>query len=218
MAEAFKFQECVPIVKLTGRNASDIVEFVEILKSVSIGSIFYHMHQYFLKPHIVAPDYPNDFALWAASALEDKVLAEKFANLNPYEFSKIEDVRAELIRIVDAHLMECSAPRPVIRGKEFFFNEAVTIVIPTGLTASNLEEFRDALQKVDRSSLYFHFYEARLRLENEFDDFSRFFSDCPELGCLKLAEKIKRLDPYMYSTDVLREKLLFILERELQRK
>jgi hypothetical protein len=178
---------------MTGRRASDVIELLEILSQVSPESIFHHMHQYFLKPHVRPPAYPNDFAGWVADELEEKSLAERLANLNPFEFANIEDVRGELIRIITEHLKEFPPPRPVLPGKEFFFNEGVTLVIPTGLQASSKEEFLRALRLADPSSVYFHFYEARLRIGKEKDDFSRYLDDCP--GCSDLATKISSLDP-----------------------
>lgn len=210
MAEPFKFYECVAMVKMTGRRASDIMELLEILKTISPESIFHHMHQYFLKPHIVSPEYPNDFAVWVSGELGDDSLAEGLANLNPYGYEDIEDVRGELVRIIVDHLRDCPPPSPVLPGKEFFFNEAVTIVVPTGLEAASVEELVKALKVVDRSSIYFHFYEARLRLSKKKDDFSSFLEDC--LGCQQAAAGIKALDPYMYSTELLRDKIIGLLE------
>ncbi len=214
MAEPFKFYECTALTIMTGRKASDIVEFLDILERISRESIFHHMHQYFLKPHVQPPEYPNDFAVWVADALEEKSLAEGLANVNPYEFANIEDVRKELIRIINEYLKTYPAPRPVLPGNEFHFNESVTLVIPTGLEATGLSDFLKALKEVDSSSIYFHFYEARLRLDRVRDDFSRFFEEC--LECTGLAEKIKSLDPYMLDTEVLRSKIIEFVEAELE--
>ncbi|HHD11855.1 MAG TPA: hypothetical protein ENK42_05385 [Deltaproteobacteria bacterium] len=210
--EPFKFYECTALVRMTGRRASDLIEFAEIIRNVSPASIFHHMHQYFLKPHIRLPEYPNDFAIWAADALEDKILAERLANLNPFEFTNMEDIRSEILRIITEHLKEYPAPRPVIKGKEFFFNEGITLVAETHLTAATLQEFLEALKEVHTSSIYFHFYEARLRLGKALDDFSRFFEDCEEQACKQVACRIRSLDPYMYTTEMLREKIIEIVE------
>ncbi len=210
--EPFRFYECTALVRMTGRRASDLIEFAEITRNVSPAAIFHHMHQYFLKPHIILPEYPNDFAIWAADALEDKILAERLANLNPFEFTNIEDIRGELLRIITEHLKEYAAPRPVMKGKEFFFNEGITLVVETAFTADSFKEFLAALKEVHTSSIYFHFYEARLRLGKELDDFSRFFEDRGDLKCRNIACSIRSLDPYMYTTEMLRRKIIEIVE------
>lgn len=209
----FKFYECFALTRLTGRKAGDILELLEILKTVSPASIFHHMHQYFLKPHIIAPEYPNDFAGWISASLGEDSLAESIANVNPFEFTKIEDLRAAIIRIITDYLTLYPMPRPVLPGREFLFNESVTLVMPAGIEASNLHEFVKGLKEVDFSSIYFHFYEARLRLGKETDDFSQFLEEC--LDCTSSASRIKSLDPYMYSTEVLRSKIINIIEEGL---
>ncbi|MFQ5585419.1 MAG: DUF5752 family protein, partial [Thermodesulfobacteriota bacterium] len=59
------------------------------------------------------------------------------------------------------------------------------------------------LDRVDRSSIYFHFFEARLRLGREKDDFSEWLAT--SLGKEDIAERIKSLDAYMFDLDELRE-------------
>ncbi len=208
----FVFYECMGLTLATGRRAADIVEFLEILSAVSESSIFHHMHQYFMKPQLAQPMYPNDFAVWVADYLEEKALAERLANVNPYEFDNISDVRGELVRIVTDYLGEYPPPRPTLPGTEFFFNEGVTIVYPAGPEAETQEEFLGALATVDLSSIYYHFYEARLREGKRSDDFSTWFDEC--LCCGPVAEKIKSLDPYMYSTEALRDKIASIVKEE----
>jgi hypothetical protein len=218
MTEPFVFFECTPVERMTGRHAKDVVDFLEILKQIPSASIFHHMHQYFLKSHVAPPAYPNDFTCWIAECLEEKVLAERLANLNPFEFSDIEEVRGELIRIITNYLKENRPPRTVREGKEFFFNEGITIVIPTGLEARTLAQFKSVLDEVDPSCVYYHFYEARLRLGRTEDDFSRYFSDCFGGGCESLAERIRKLDPYMYTAETLKNKLAALVDGAMEDK
>ena len=57
-------------------------------------------------------------------------------------------------------------------GYEFYFLKSVSFVMPTDITASNLREFAEGLEKVTADSIYFHMFEARLRLRNFFSIFS----------------------------------------------
>ena len=203
MAEPFSFYECIGVEKSTGRWAANIIEFLEILKQASPECIFHHMHQYFLKLTPQHLYYTNDFAVWVAEWLEEKGLAERLANLNPYAYRTVEDLRVQTIQIIEEYLEDNPPPRPVLPGGEFYFSEGVTIVIPSGYEAANIEEFVECLDKVDRSSIYFHFYEARLRLGKEKDDFSEWLGTSLDKG--GIAEKIKSLDAYMYDLDALRD-------------
>lgn len=209
----FRFYECFALTTLTGRRAANIVEFVEILKSASSEAIFHHMHQYFLKPHAVLPEFPNDFAVWVSESLSEPLLAEALANINPFEFSNIEDLRAEILRIIDNYIRSYPSPRPVLHGREFMFNEGITIVIPTDIEAVQIHDFVQKLKTVDYSSIYFHFYESRLRLGRPTDDFSEFLAT--SLDSPGVAARIKSLDPYMYSTEVLRDKIVKLVEEAL---
>jgi len=215
--EPFRFNECMALLKVTGRKAGDVIEFVEILETLSDSVIFHHMHQSFLRPHVKPPEFTNDFAVWAAEALEEKILAERLANINPFEYAGISQIKSEIIRIITGHLKEYPAPRPVIKGKEFFFAEGVTIVLPSGHEVTSLEGFLEAVKTVDSSSIYFHFYEARLRLGKAHDDFSRFLTDCfDDERCKRMASAIRSLDPYMYTTEMLRGKLVGIIEKGIR--
>jgi hypothetical protein len=211
----FIFFECIALVKLTGRKASNITEFLEIFKRVSPECVFHHMHQYFLKPSARLIYYTNDFAAWVAEWLEEKSLAERLANLNPYAYASVEELRWETIHIIENYLTEFPPPRPVLPGGEFYFNEGVTIVVPTGLEATNTEGFAECLEKVDRSSIYFHFFEARLRLGKERDDFSEWLSTT--LGMKEIAEEIKSFDAYLFDLDELRNKIKRLLNGEFNK-
>lgn len=203
MIQTFTFFECVGLLKSTGRWASNIIEFLEILKQASPECVFHHMHQYFLKVTPQSRYYTNDFAVWVAEWLEEKSLAERLANLNPYTYKSVEDLRWETVHIIEEYLKDYPPPRPVLPGGEFYFSEGVTIVVPSGFDATDLVEFVDCLDRVDRSSIYFHFFEARLRLGREKDDFSEWLAT--SLGKEDIAERIKSLDAYMFDLDELRE-------------
>jgi hypothetical protein len=213
MIKPFIFFECIALVKLTGRKASNITEFLEIFKQVSPECVFHHMHQYFLRSSAQPIHYTNDFAVWVAEWLEEKSLAERLANINPYAYASVEELRWETIHIMEDYLTEFPPPRPVLPGGEFYFNEGVTIVVPTGLKATNVEEFTECLGKVDRSSIYFHFFEARLRLGKERDDFSEWLSTT--LGMKDVAEEIRGFDAYLFEIDELRTRIKGLLVGEL---
>jgi hypothetical protein len=63
-------------------------------------------------------------------------------------------------------------------------------------------------------ALYFHFFEARLRLERRTNDFSAWLSS---IGETELAEQIDRLNPYDYTLDELKQKIIELAEgRQIQ--
>jgi septum formation topological specificity factor MinE len=206
--EPFEFKQCVSILKSTGEKARNLRELREIISRLSDESIFHHTYQYFLKGHIL--EYTNDFSHWAGESLEERALAEHLSSIDPYTFKSINDVRKELIRVIDNYLNNFPEPRDVISGDEFYFNETVTLVFPVGVKVKNLAEFLVALEHIDAGCIYFHFYESRVRLGEGIDDFSRWIEHT--LGRKELAEKIRTIDPFMHSIEKIREHITEVVE------
>jgi Family of unknown function (DUF5752) len=212
MTEAFEFKQCVTLLKSTGKKARNLREFRDALAAVNKGAIFHHTYQYFLKGHIL--EYTNDFAHWAGEGLEERALAEHLSNIDPYDFSDMEDIRKALVKAVDEYLERFPEPRDAMPGDEFFLNETITIVFPSGVQARNLAEFLMAIKYVDGSSLYYHFYDARQRLRGV-DDFSIWFEEA--LGKSELAKRVRAIDPFMHSLEGIRERIAAAVEDEVKR-
>ena len=212
MSGIFEFKQCVTLLKATGKKAKTLRELRNLIASVSAESIVHHTYEYFLKGHIF--EYTNDFAHWAGKSLEESALAEHLSNIDPYSYKDIGQLRTELLKAVDGYLEEFPEPREALPRDEFYFNETVTLTFSAGVRAKNLREFLAAIKDVDGSSLYYHFYDARLRLGVGADDFSQWFSD--GLGKNKLAEKIRRIDPFMHNLEGIRERIVEAVEAEVK--
>ena len=180
---------------------------------VSEACIFHHTYQYFLKGHVL--EYTNDFAHWAGESLEERALAEQLSNIDPYDFKNIKDLRNELLTVIDEYLQTFPEPRPAMPGNEFFFNETITLIFPIGIRVKNLAEFLTAIKYVDSGSIYYHFYEARIRLGGGTDDFSRWIEDV--FGRKELVEKIRAIDPFMHDLEGIREHIAEAVEEEVRK-
>lgn len=209
----FAFQQCVSILKATGRKANNLRELREVISSVSGNSIFHHTYQYFLKEHI--HEYTNDFAHWAGESLEERALAEHLSSIDPYDFAKVSEVRKEILRVIDDYLERFPEPRKAMKGDEFYFNETLTFTFPAGIAVENLAEFLMAIKYVDSSCIYYHFYEARMRLGNKTDDFSAWVEDV--LMNKELAESIRSIDPFMHNVEGIREHIAEAVEQEVRK-
>jgi len=96
-------------------------------------------------------------------------------------------------------------------GYEFQFMSCRTFILPTPYVANNLDEFRSIISEISIDSLYFHCFEARLRLERDENDFSRWLKD---RGEVELAREISKLDPYSYTLEGLRKKIISLLDNK----
>jgi len=211
MSKSFEFKQCVTILKSTGKKAGSLRELRDVISSISAESLIHHTYQYYLKGMI--HEYTNDFAQWAGESLEERALAERLSNIDPYDFSAVEDIRKALVSAVDEHLEGFPEPRIAMPGDEFFFNETVTIVFPAGMRARNLAEFLMAVKYADGSSLYYHFFDARQRLGG-FDDFSIWFDEA--LGKNVLAKRVRLIDPFMHSLEGIRERIAAAVDDEVR--
>lgn len=209
----FNFMGCIEIKELLGEKVNDEQKLLELIEEVPIDSIYYHTHSYFLRHYYIAGLYPNDFANWAAIQVRDRVLGEKLASVTPLPNKSIEDIRSDLIEIIDQHLFNIKIVPFVVYGEPFYFMKSQIIEVPTGLVANNLKEFTEALKIVDASAIYNHIFEARLRDRQGRSDFSIWLDQV--LGLKELSEKFEMVDSYMYSLEGLRKKLLELCGIEL---
>jgi hypothetical protein len=211
VAKSFEFKECVILQKSTGEKAGTIAELRRVLATISPESIVHHTSHYALKGHIL--EYTNEFAHWAGESLQERSLAEHLSNIDPYAFEKVDDLRAELIRVIDDYLAEFPRPREAIAGEEFYFGEGFLIVFGTGLRVRNLAEFLMAVRYVGPASIYFHFFEAREHLPKGANDFSSWLAD---LGKTDLAARIAAVDPMMHDLESIRRRLTEAVEIEVR--
>ncbi|MFZ5905951.1 MAG: DUF5752 family protein [Nitrospirota bacterium] len=211
--EPFEFRQCISILKSTGKKARNLTELRDTIATISDECIFHHTYQYFLKGHML--EYTNDFALWASENLEERALSEHLSNIDPYDFLTVDELRNELVRVIDNYLDRFPSPREAIPGEEFFFTETITTIFPSGVMVKNLAEFLTAIKYIDSGSLYYHFYEARIRLGGGIDDFSRWIED--SFGKRQLAEKIRDIDPFMHTIEEIREHIRAAVEQEVRK-
>jgi hypothetical protein len=207
----FEFTACLELREMLGRSAWDERELLTGIEDVPQESIFYHTHSSFLRSRYLAAPYPNDFATWAAIQVRDRVLGERLAAVDPFDYSDLEALRAELITIVDDHLGDLQTVPRIVYGEPFHFMRSAIIEVPSGVSARTLEEFRDGLRRVDVSAIYFHFFEPRGRADPAAP--AEWLED--ELGEEALAAQVRRLNPYISSLDGLRERLVAMCDQRL---
>lgn len=209
----YDFKQSLSILKSTGKKARTLRELRDLIASVSAECIYHHVCEYFLKGHIL--EYTNDFAQWAGEGLEERALSERLSNIDPYTSPDTETLRKELLAVIDDYLAHFPEPRQAMPGGEFFFNETITIVFSAGIHVKNLAEFLMAIKYLDANSLYYHFYDARVRLGGRMNDFSKWFIDALEKR--ELAEKIMSIDPYVHSIEGIRDHIAEAVDEELKK-
>lgn len=202
----FIFHTARRLVELTGVRAKNLGELVSALKQVSDSSIFYHTHHLYLQHHFEKPVCFNHLALWVSSALQEEPLAEKLAAIDMLSFTSIRQLRESIIDTIERFLSQYDGVRRECpAGSEFHFCKSKSFVMPTGIIAHTVQELFDKLPLVTNVSLYFHFFEARLRLERDTNDFSRWLRDREEE---ELAAAMDSLNPYTMTLDELKREII----------
>ena len=174
----FTIKDCALISRMAGVDtALNLRELRERLLQSPVECLFHHFCETVIRPTFDDPEFRNDFAVWAARDLRDRVLAERLGIINPYLLSNLEELRQLVVEIIDDHLAELSYIPSVQLGEDFRFMRAVTVVFDTGLTLEKPSDLILALPDMSLSSIYFHYVEARRRTPNRSDDFSVWLDD-----------------------------------------
>lgn len=195
---------------MLGRVARDELELLQHLEEVPAESIHHHTHAYFLRHPYLAGAYPNDFATWAAIQVRDRVLGERLAIIDPFDFADLEALRTALITIVDDHLVHSPIVPRVVYGEPFYFMTTTLFEIPTALEARTLPEFREGLARAEVGVVYYHMFEAPRRRRVTFDRW------LDQAGEAPLAERVRRLHPYTSDLEALRRRLLVLCDETLR--
>ena len=202
----FGFVACLELKEFVGLRAENERQLADLIDEVSLDSIYYHTHAFFLRHKFVAGAYPNDFATWAAVQVRDRVLGERLAMVDPSGFPNLQALREELVSVIDDHLRGLRVIPGVLLGEPFEFIQSRIVEIPTGIQVRTLKEFREALLDVDVSAIYFHLVEARMRLGRGQNDFAAWLEQ--GLGLPDLAAKVRAVDPYAGSLERARTRLI----------
>ena len=214
-SQSFKFYTRLHLQEMTGLKAQNIKELLSFIKTVPESVIYRHTHHFLQQHQYLSPEPPNDFAYWVTVALNEVELGEKLASINTCEFTTIDALRNKIAGTIDDFLRKKKGPlRDANRGQEFHFLKSVSFILPTPYAANSLEEFAAVLKKVTIHSIYFHMFEARLRLGKTTNDFSLWLE--ASLGERELARKIAKFDPYTYTMEGLRTKIIQLIEARLK--
>jgi Family of unknown function (DUF5752) len=99
--EEFHFMKSVSFVLPTNYIAYDLREFVDIVKKVTMDSIYFHIFESRLR----LERKTNDFSNWIETSIGDKELSDRISRLDPYTHT-LEDLRKTIIRIVERELRD----------------------------------------------------------------------------------------------------------------
>lgn len=210
-AGPFVFFTELRLAVMTGVVARDLSDLRQGLAGVPGSSVFYHTHQAYLSQHFQKPVYYNDFARWLADALREHALAERVAALDLLSFTSVRELREAMLSLIDARLAAGGTVPAAPAGEQFYFCRSRSFVLPSGLVARTIPDLFRAVERASNASLYYHFFEARLRLGRRTNNFSDWLM---RKGRSDLAAEIDALDPYVRTLDELKADIVAVGRKE----
>ncbi len=190
----FVVRDCTLLSRMSGiREAANLRELRERVGACGENVLYHHFSETLLRPSFDYPDYHNDFAVWAKLYLDDRVLAERLGILDPYGVESIEELRAMMLDILDERLSELPINPSVMKGNEFYFLEATTIVFETGDIIEEPSELPVKIGNMTNGSIFYHFIEARRRTPDRLDDFSEWLARFGDEGAV-YTDALSRID------------------------
>lgn len=210
-ATPFALRDCALITLSTGFRAQNLQEFREGLTQVPVDSIAHHFWGRLLQPLFDEPEYSNDFASWAYRGLHDKPLAERLSMILPTDFDCEEDLRQELLEVVEERLDE-SELIPWARADQwFYFLRSQLISFDSGMELEDPGDLAACLPNLSTGSIFYHFIDARNRTAERCDDFSAWLMSCGA-PFEELARRLGDFDPYFSSLREIRRTIARIAQ------
>ena len=99
MNERFNFMKAVTFVMSSGKEAYTLGEFRDILKNITIFSVYYH----FFESHFRLSSGLDDFSIWIKDELRLPDLAGKIANIDPYSVT-MDKLKEQIINYTEKYL------------------------------------------------------------------------------------------------------------------
>lgn len=212
--EPFKFCTRLTLAEVTGRKAMNIVELLDGIKAADDAVIYHHTHRFIKQSHHLVPEGANDFAYWVTNTVQADRLGEELTSIDIVQYHSLAAIRDAFVKMLERHITENPGPmRTVAPGREFYFMRAIRFSLPTDCSAGDYASFIKCLHNVSVSSLYLHVFEARLRPPYGVDDFSHWFKT--NFNDEVVGKEISRLDPYSYTLESLRQRIIRIIEHRL---
>lgn len=97
----FHFMKSTSVIIPTPYVVHDIREFVEALRKISLGALYYHIFESRLR----LGRGLNDFSIWLKDSLDEIELAEAIARIDPYTYT-LEGLKSALIQLIEKRIQQ----------------------------------------------------------------------------------------------------------------
>ncbi|MCK4306155.1 MAG: hypothetical protein KAY24_18085 [Candidatus Eisenbacteria sp.] len=207
--------DCALVAMATGRRAQNLRELRDILQTIDPSSVYYHFWGSRLQPRLDDPEYQNDFASWAHHALRDGKTAERLGVIDPTDFQSLEELRQELVDVIEERLDESEHVSWSKVDMQFNFLTSQIVVFDTHKEISDPKQLVTAIPSMSAGSIFYHVIDARRRTVDSVDDvrawlcgYGSQFGDTYR----DLSEQMAGVDPFFSTLTELRDELAALLK------
>lgn len=205
--EPFFVKDCTLAAIATGERALRLDQFRDKLAHIHIGCIYHHFWGSRLHNRFAHPDYLNDFSRWAHDGLHDDILAERLNIIDPNQYKQLEDLRQDLLEIIDIRLEEIEMVPVSSKEEQFYFIRSNTIIFDTPRRIANPHDLSRIVACLPTTSIFLHFIEARRHTPHAIDDFSTWLMTYNGKYD-QLIQQLKEIDPYFHTLEELKQILV----------
>jgi hypothetical protein len=200
-------KDCALVAIATGSRARDLRELRDGIARADVACIYYHFWGGLLRPTFGDPKYHNGFAIWIDHALHNKALAERLSVIDPKDFPDTNDLRAHLLNVLDSELKECVDSAAAAEDNLFDFIRSQIVVFATEHALTDPSELPSAVEGMTRTSVFYHFVDARRRTPDAVDDFTTWLNDIDRERYRELTSRLSGIDPFFLTLSETRDEL-----------
>jgi len=204
--QSFIVRDCALIAMATGKRARSLVGLRDHLETIEQESIYYHFWGGLLRPQFEDYEYHNDFASWAAHTLNDRTIAERLGIIDSTKYETLDQLRQELVELIDERVDELEVVPWAPRDKQFEFIVSDIVVFTTKKAIQDPKALLNIVPKMSLGSIFYHFIDARRRSPERTDDFTPWLKSFGK-RYQDLIDGIMGIDPCLTSLSALRDEL-----------
>jgi hypothetical protein len=198
--------DCALIAIATGIKAQNLREFRDQIRTIHPGCLYHHFWGNLLNPYFDDTEFQNDFAVWTSRSMHDLKISEKLSLIDPSIYKDIEDLRKEVIEIIEERLYESEHVPWVRTGEEFHFIRSQIVIFDTGKTYNDPKNLIEIIPNISVGSIFYHFIDSRRRTKQNKNDFSVWLTGFGDKYS-GLIEELDNIDPYFTTLNELRKSI-----------
>jgi hypothetical protein len=155
----FELSGVVYLAQPAGRAVANLDELLAQFTAADRETVFLHTQMPRLRPH-TGEDLPvDDLSAWVGGVVQDTTTAERLAFAMHAANPEVEDVRAAILRVLEAIPARTRLGHAAPVGGALVLLRFDVVTVPTGVVVSTAGELMEALTHADRIVWFHHLVE-----------------------------------------------------------